>query len=162
MAMDEKFSIFKALGKEESVKMVLEATEKLREALKPKKSDTEKLSEKARKIKELCISYGPPGIRLAELLSVVIEEDIHIQNTDRLFPYIPLSCVIVKEKAGNHNYEINKPLIVLLSENNLSNPNNVRLLKSDCTVGNYLQAKEKYIKIPDDKDVVKHVLSFFD
>lgn len=159
--MDIKHML-QVFGEEDAIKVVQKATREMREAVVDRQVDGKPLSEKAKRIKELCVSYGPPGVRMSEICSELLGENIMIENTNRKFPYITFSCIKLKEKTGSHNYNVGDPLFVFLSETGDRITDNVRCLRMNGSIGNWLPATLKAITIPSDEEIESIVRNVFE
>lgn len=150
---EEITSLFQLYGKERALKLTLEATRKLRAALVPPE-DEKKLSPKAQKLKEKCISFGPSGPKWAAICSILIDEDIAIQETVSKLPFFKLACVI-PVLSGDHNYVVKSPVFMCIgSGGTAESPDFIKCIKIDGSIGNNLRNTIAMFKIPND-DVIK-------
>ncbi len=158
MEMSHMLQVF---GEEDAIAVVKKATAELRDAIVERAKGSQQLSEKAKRIKELCVSYGPPGVRMSEICSELLGENITIENTSKKFPYIIFSCIRLKEKVGGHDYAIGDLLFVFISESGDRVTEQIRCLRMNGTVGNWVQATQKSITIPSDDEIESAIRSIF-
>ncbi len=107
-------TLFQLFGYEETLRMALEATEKLRK-WKEAKNNKETLSPKAQELKEHCISLGPPGVKWAKICSILVGERIEIEDPYCSFPFEQFAC-IVPLASKEHGYRGGEPIFMLFSE----------------------------------------------
>lgn len=155
---EEIYHFLKLLEKDKAQRLVLSATQKMRDAMDDHEEKNKPLSDKARIIKEKCISYGPPGIRLADIFSEILEEDIRIPSGEKTIPYIPMAGLIVKEKFDGHNYTVGSIVIIFSNEKRGSGQDDlIRCIKENGLLGNNLRTVAKMYAIPSDNDLIKYI-----
>jgi hypothetical protein len=143
------------LGKEKSMELCLEATRKLRELCKEDSCKVE-LSEKGRKIKELCLSYGAPGARLAEVMGIMLDENLGVSAQVKPIPVVILAGVI--PRIAGDKYNVGEVVIMLIG----ANESELRCGLMDGTLGGAYPQHMRDSKIPTDKEVVDYIERVFE
>jgi hypothetical protein len=159
--MDYKVvNLFQIWGREKSMEKILKATAKLRDLNKPKQED--KLSDKAQRIKEKCLSFGPTGNKFAALFSILLEEEIVIKNVLEKYPFIPSACIIPVLKHKDHSYKLDEPIFMIISDNNQELCSCIKASTIDGNVGNYIEPLRSIVIIPEESEVINYVNEMFD
>uniref|UniRef100_A0A6M3K8G1 Uncharacterized protein n=1 Tax=viral metagenome TaxID=1070528 RepID=A0A6M3K8G1_9ZZZZ len=153
-------TLFQLYGKDKILKKVLEATEKLRKAVKVKE-DTVKLSAKAQKLKERCISFGPSGPKWAAIISDIIEEDIMIKDMNTSYPFIKFAAIVPQSKYESHGYAPGRILFMVLVTGDKDFPDFVKGIKSDGTFGGNIRPVQRFCVIPSDEFIKDAVSAIF-
>ena len=157
-------SLLQIFGRERALDVVRKATDSIRKALEEGKDKVIlPLSPKARAIKEQCVSFGPPGAtKLATLFSIILDEDIEINSTQRKLPYHIFACVIPNIVVASHDYKIGEPVFLFVPVGDKVAPCDVRCIKLNGQLGKNLLMQERVFDVPSDEKVIEIVNALFD
>lgn len=156
----EVVSLFQIYEKEDATKLIMNATRELREARDSRVDKDFALSAKAQEIKELCISYGPSGAKLARICSILLGEKITIKEIGVPLPFFQFACV-VPLRQDNHDYKIKEPCFMLSCDGSEKTPSGVKCIRIDGSVGASLKTMENIIDIPGDKAILGYIDKIF-
>ncbi len=154
----EYTNMFQMIGRRNATITIKTATDELRKVMHKEEKMDAQLSDKAKKIKEYLASWGPPGAKHAVILSILLGEDITIEDTNKVMPIIFCSCVVPIVNPNSHNYTIGEPVVVILG----SPGKESRCLRSDGTVGNVYNMGEKHSRVASDEEVDNFISQVFD
>lgn len=154
-------TLFQLFGQENSLNMTIKATNSLRK-MTEKVEEMDSLSPKARKLKELCISYGPSGAKLAQCFSIVLGEEITIDDLNKNLPFVKFACIIPTTTKEGHNYKVGEPMFMIVCcSGNKECPDMIRCLKCDGGIGNNYIPVERITTIATEEQVIQTINKIF-
>ena len=155
-------SLFQLYGESKSIEMVLEATGKLRQTVLENQKEEIILSPKAMKLKEQCISFGPDGGKWAKIISIIIDEDIRVQDSTEVYNSIRFAALVPKTSYDGHNYHIGLPYFMFMKhENSTDIIQMIRAIKHDGILGNNIKPYIKSNTIASDELIISSLKGLF-
>jgi hypothetical protein len=151
--------LFQVLGRQETIRRVSKATDKIRTFIKHEKEH--ELSEKAQLIKEYCISLGRPGIIQAKIFGILLDEDLSIKNNDAMFPYVKWAAVVPKNNDG-HKYKPGEMCFVFISNSGKPDTDSVKAIQVNGQIGGDIALYMRSIDIPETEEVIAKINDIFD
>jgi hypothetical protein len=153
-------NLFQIWGREKAIKIFAEATRELRKHITVE--EQYELSPEAREIKEICMSYGPSGIKLARMFGIVMKQNIIIKDNNKMFPFIQFAGIVLKT-CPNGEYETGIPLFMLIPDKkDTKMASAVKLMSKEGVLGQHLSVYEKNVEVMSDESVVKVLNKVFD
>ena len=157
---DEIKTLFQLFGLENSLNMTIKATDSLRKMIGGVE-ETDNLSPKAQKLKELCISYGPSGAKLAQCFSILLGEEIAIADLNRNLPFVKFACIVPVAQKDGHNYKVGEPMFMIVCLGDEKNPEYIRCLKCGGGIGNSYFPLERTTVIATEEQITQTINKIF-